>query len=91
MITGVRGLCNGLGPALYGLIFYLFHVDLNDKGDKLSHPGVHTNETTHIDVDVSVIRVKFLLLPFSMLKNVCYSFFVFVRLFRVLPSFLGRS
>lgn len=58
MITGVRGLCNGLGPALYGLIFYLFHVDLNDKGDKLSHPGPHTNETTHIeDTSSMMIRV----------------------------------
>lgn len=94
MITGVRGLCNGLGPALYGLIFYLFHVDLNDKGDKLSHPGVHTNETTHIDVDVSVIRVKFLSSPFFTLKDVvkaCLCLSVLNRLFRVLPSFLGRS
>lgn len=50
MITGVRGLCNGLGPALYGLIFYLFHVDLNDKNSKISgHPGVHDNSTVHID------------------------------------------
>ena len=31
MITGVRGLCNGLGPAMFGLIFSLFHVDLNEK------------------------------------------------------------
>ena len=31
MITGMRGLCNGLGPALYGFIFYLFHVDLEDE------------------------------------------------------------
>jgi len=31
MITGIRGLCNGLGPAMFGLIFYLFHVDLNEK------------------------------------------------------------
>ncbi|XP_062849777.1 MFSD14 family MFS transporter isoform X2 [Trichomycterus rosablanca] len=30
MITGIRGLCNGLGPALYGFVFYLFHVELND-------------------------------------------------------------
>jgi hypothetical protein len=58
MITGVRGLCNGLGPALYGLIFYLFNVNLNDKdGVKLSHSGSHTNETTHIE-DISVIRVN---------------------------------
>uniref|UniRef100_A0A8D3E9E4 Major facilitator superfamily (MFS) profile domain-containing protein n=1 Tax=Scophthalmus maximus TaxID=52904 RepID=A0A8D3E9E4_SCOMX len=27
MITGIRGLCNGLGPALYGFIFFLFNVD----------------------------------------------------------------
>jgi len=31
IVTGIRGLCNGLGPAMYGLIFYLFHVDLNEK------------------------------------------------------------
>ena len=41
MITGIRGLCNGLGPALYGFVFYLFHVELTDddiggKGEKTS-------------------------------------------------------
>ncbi|KAF2978074.1 hypothetical protein EK904_008497 [Melospiza melodia maxima] len=30
IITGVRGLCNGLGPALYGLIFFVFHVEFNE-------------------------------------------------------------
>lgn len=30
IITGMRGLCNGLGPAMFGLIFSLFHVDLSD-------------------------------------------------------------
>ncbi|XP_063050847.1 hippocampus abundant transcript-like protein 1 [Engraulis encrasicolus] len=30
MITGIRGLCNGLGPALYGIIFFLFNVELNE-------------------------------------------------------------
>lgn len=30
MITGMRGLCNGLGPAMYGLIFSLFHIELNE-------------------------------------------------------------
>lgn len=33
MITGMRGLCNGLGPAMFGLIFTLFHVDLTEKGE----------------------------------------------------------
>ncbi|XP_013878235.1 hippocampus abundant transcript-like protein 1 [Austrofundulus limnaeus] len=31
MITGIRGLCNGLGPALYGFIFFLFNVELTDR------------------------------------------------------------
>jgi MFS family permease len=31
MVTGIRGLCNGIGPALYGLIFWIFHVDLNES------------------------------------------------------------
>ncbi|XP_044535584.1 hippocampus abundant transcript-like protein 1 [Gracilinanus agilis] len=30
IITGIRGLCNGLGPALYGFIFFLFHVELTE-------------------------------------------------------------
>ena len=34
MITGMRGLCNGLGPAMFGLIFSLFHVDLSEKDPK---------------------------------------------------------
>jgi len=28
MVNGVRGLCNGLGPALFGFTFYLFNVDI---------------------------------------------------------------
>ncbi|RXM94353.1 Hippocampus abundant transcript 1 protein [Acipenser ruthenus] len=32
MVTGIRGLCNGLGPALYGFIFFLFHVELSELG-----------------------------------------------------------
>lgn len=31
VVTGIRGLCNGLGPALFGFVFYVFDVDLNDK------------------------------------------------------------
>lgn len=37
MVTGMRGLCNGLGPAMFGVIFYLFHVDLNDEHNSLSN------------------------------------------------------
>lgn len=35
MVTGMRGLCNGLGPAMFGVIFYLFHVDLNYDHNKV--------------------------------------------------------
>lgn len=38
IITGMRGLCSGLGPAVFGFIFYLFHVDLNtDHADDELH------------------------------------------------------
>lgn len=48
LITGVRGLCNGLGPALFGFTFDLFDVDLSDgtgKGLNLVHTvtGVDTH------------------------------------------------
>ena len=51
IITGIRGLCNGLGPAMYGLIFYLFHVDLNEKvggGGK----NESSNSTAHHTLDL---------------------------------------
>ncbi|EYC07880.1 hypothetical protein Y032_0068g184 [Ancylostoma ceylanicum] len=33
VVTGIRGLCQGFGPALFGFIFYLFDVDLNVDGE----------------------------------------------------------
>lgn len=49
MITGIRGLCNGIGPAFFGLIFYVFHVDLEDEDDKRLNIGVPTNRTSMED------------------------------------------
>lgn len=46
MVNGVRGLCNGLGPALFGFIFYLFNVNLNESVPSTSTPSPHTNRTT---------------------------------------------
>ncbi|NXO94853.1 MF14B protein, partial [Certhia brachydactyla] len=46
IITGVRGLCNGLGPALYGFIFFLFHVELNELlPDNTSEKEIKQNPT----------------------------------------------
>jgi hypothetical protein len=42
MITGMRGLCNGLGPAMFGLIFSLFNVNLNEQ---TANNGNHSPNT----------------------------------------------
>lgn len=39
MITGIRGLCNGLGPALYGFIFFLFDVELSNTDPEPQSPA----------------------------------------------------
>ncbi|CAH3169197.1 unnamed protein product [Porites evermanni] len=49
MITGIRGLCNGIGPALFGLVFYVFHVDLEDDDLKGMTVTVSTNQTAMED------------------------------------------
>nr|XP_040051563.1 hippocampus abundant transcript-like protein 1 [Gasterosteus aculeatus aculeatus] len=45
MITGIRGLCNGLGPALYGFIFFLFNVELNDMPQVAGRPAPVTEKS----------------------------------------------
>lgn len=62
MVTGMRGLCNGMGPAMFGVIFYLFHVDLNEETSSLPlkpplllEDGNRT--ATHIDI-VPQVRIS---------------------------------
>uniref|UniRef100_A0A671T859 Hippocampus abundant transcript 1 protein n=1 Tax=Sinocyclocheilus anshuiensis TaxID=1608454 RepID=A0A671T859_9TELE len=45
MVTGIRGLCNGLGPALYGFIFYIFHVELDQVPEK--EPDIQHHHDYH--------------------------------------------
>lgn len=45
IVTGIRGLCNGLGPALFGFIFYLFHVNLNEGNDLKAEPAQTDNSS----------------------------------------------
>ncbi|ESO11368.1 hypothetical protein HELRODRAFT_194830 [Helobdella robusta] len=42
VITGIRGLCNGLGPAMFGFIFYLFKVDITS----INKPSLSNNINT---------------------------------------------
>ena len=53
MITGMRGLCNGLGPAMFGLIFSLFHVDLTEKGHDEAGIVAPPINLTQQQIDVS--------------------------------------
>src|SRR2546430_1876021 len=45
MVNGVRGLCNCVGPALFGFTFYLFNVDLG-YSSTLSLNKINSNSTT---------------------------------------------
>lgn len=45
MITGVRGLCNGLGPALFGLVFHIFNVEL-DPTTPIEAPAILPDNST---------------------------------------------
>jgi len=54
VITGIRSLCYGLGPALFGFIFYLFHVDVEKTDVVIAKPVVH-NVSQQIG-DFSILR-----------------------------------
>ncbi|ESP05412.1 hypothetical protein LOTGIDRAFT_228011 [Lottia gigantea] len=54
VVTGIRGLCNGLGPAFFGFIFYLFHVNLSES-NQAKHP--HQSNTSHIDMNNTIRKL----------------------------------
>ena len=60
IVTGIRGLCTGLGPALYGFVFYMFDVDLNENEAKLHSKEAHAlhNVTSTASADPLDIRVR---------------------------------
>lgn len=74
VVTGIRGLCNGLGPALYGFIFYLFKVDLNEPEHGLmpDHPAaaLPTRPTLPVNgsaiisnTDIKILQIQKLIVP----------------------------
>ena len=58
MITGIRGLCNGIGPALFGFVFYVFHVDLEEGEAQTAHITTSRNHTTMQDPYGKVLKTK---------------------------------
>lgn len=81
MITGIRGLCNGLGPALYGFVFYLFHVELTDTDG--SEKGAKSNMANPTD-EVRVHICKRQIAGFSKCHHVLLS--LCTTLTNVFPS-----
>ena len=70
MITGIRGLCNGIGPALFGLVFYVFHVDLEDEEGPTIDITAASNHTIMEDPYGKVLTISeclfFTLFSFAM-------------------------
>lgn len=59
IVMGVRSLCNGIGPALFGIIFYLCGVDLyyNQKLPSAKDATLNgtSNDVTVTNYDVSIM------------------------------------
>ncbi len=60
MITGIRGLCNGLGPALYGFIFFLFNVELSGITSIQPDYGIPLQTSTEVQLSVCLLHKKIL-------------------------------
>ena len=54
VITGIRSLCYGLGPALFGFIFYLFHVDVEKTDIVIATPL--SRNISRPDNDISILQ-----------------------------------
>ena len=71
MVTGIRGLCNGIGPAMYGFIFWIFNVNLNESqsqgGSSVPSDGPKPTYAStvrkyfHLLEDLGVVEPKFTL------------------------------
>ena len=44
-LMGVRGLCNGLGPAAFGIMFYLFGINIVEPVGSVNPASNQTFET----------------------------------------------
>ncbi|KTF89820.1 hypothetical protein cypCar_00010358 [Cyprinus carpio] len=77
MITGIRGLCNGLGPALYGFVFYLFHVELSEM-DPAESPekGAKPNMANPTDESAIIPGPPFLFGACSVLLSLLVALFI---------------
>ncbi|XP_065657824.1 hippocampus abundant transcript 1 protein [Hydra vulgaris] len=45
IVTGIRGLCNGIGPAIYGWIFFIFNINIDEPKPNISHNSTAPSDT----------------------------------------------
>ncbi|XP_012886851.1 PREDICTED: hippocampus abundant transcript 1 protein [Dipodomys ordii] len=76
MITGIRGLCNGLGPALYGFIFYIFHVELKELPITGTDLGTNTSPQHHFEQNSIIPGPPFLFGACSVLLALLVALFI---------------
>uniref|UniRef100_A0A9L0RCF9 Major facilitator superfamily domain containing 14A n=2 Tax=Equus TaxID=9789 RepID=A0A9L0RCF9_HORSE len=76
MITGIRGLCNGLGPALYGFIFYIFHVELKELPMTGTDLGTNTSPQHHFEQNSIIPGPPFLFGACSVLLALLVALFI---------------
>lgn len=75
VITGIRSLCYGLGPALFGFVFYLFHVDVEKTPDIVPRPLARNVSQQSDDFSIlrqiNEVRVSVLHLVSSLCLSAC--------------------
>ena len=60
----MRGLCNGLGPAIFGFLFWVFHVNLGEAvGVGKSAVGLSPGHSSTANISVApIIEVLYTLI-----------------------------
>ncbi len=77
ILTGMRGLCNGLGPALFGILFYLSDVQLD------SYQSAELSVTAAMKphpLNVSAVTSSRLHFPVCVMINITTCVFIHVHI-----------
>lgn len=90
IITGMRGLCSGLGPAVFGFIFYLFHVDLNQEqaDDSSQRVRLAFCVILYLWYKLSLIIATLVISRIYVQFHIC-DFSMNLALYRILSEFYG--
>uniref|UniRef100_H2YPS6 Major facilitator superfamily (MFS) profile domain-containing protein n=1 Tax=Ciona savignyi TaxID=51511 RepID=H2YPS6_CIOSA len=82
MVTGIRGLCNGLGPAMFGITFHIFNVQLDPPSNAMDDlDGIVMNVSDSslpqpIDTGTILPGPPFLFGTFTVMMAMLIAFFI---------------